>query len=270
MMISSNIKRMSRLELLYHCTARMVLYLQKQKANIPAELQHYVDKEDENLTLYYNKADDTSSKMDRILADNKILIKECDGGRYDDVAEFQLLLRVLNEQTIRQEDGSYVLKEAGDPTMNAGILQNPADPEATYRSKAGQDHRGYVANLVEEKGEEGSLVTEYQVEQNTYRDSVFLDDYLDNIGKQEEEVTVVADGAFSGKKQETHAAENNVKVVNTNLTGKEARDIEADFQFNEDGTRVTKCPNGKEPKSCSCSKAGMCTASFHKAAFAHP
>lgn len=45
----------------------MVLYLQKQKANIPAELQHYLDKEDENLTLYYNKADDTSSKMDRIL-----------------------------------------------------------------------------------------------------------------------------------------------------------------------------------------------------------
>lgn len=265
MMISSNIKRMSRLELLYHCTARMVLYLQKQKANIPAELQHYLDKEDENLTLYYNKADDTPSKMDRILADNKILIKECDGGRYDDVAEFQLLLRVLNEQTIRQEDGSYVLKEAGDPTMNAGILQNPADPEATYRSKAGQDHRGYVANLVEEKGEEGSLVTEYQVEQNTYSDSGFLDDYLDNIGKQEEEVTVVADGAFSGKKQEAHAAENNVKVVNTNLTGKEARDIAADFQSNEDGTRVTKWPNGKAPKSCSCSKAGMCTASFHKA-----
>ncbi len=31
MMILANIKRMSRLELLYHCTARMVRYLQKNK-----------------------------------------------------------------------------------------------------------------------------------------------------------------------------------------------------------------------------------------------
>ncbi len=54
-------------------------------------------------------------------------------------------------------------------------------------------------------------------------------------------------------------------VVNTNLTGREARDIAADFKFNEDGTRVTECPNGKTPKSCSCTKAGMCIVSFRKA-----
>ena len=53
-------------------------------------------------------------------------------------------------------------------------------------------------------------------------------------------------------------------IFNTNLTGREAKDIAADFKFNEDGTRVTECPNGKVPKSCSCSKAGICTVSFRK------
>ena len=41
-------------------------------------------------------------------------------------------------------------------------------------------------------------------------------------------------------------------------------DIAADFKFSEDGTRITECPNGKAPQSCSCTKAGMCVASFHK------
>ena len=264
MMISANIKRMSRLELLYHCTAKMVLYLQKAQEQIPEELHHYLDKEDENLTLYHNKTDDTSSKIDRILADDTILVKLCTGGKYDEVTEYQLLLRVLNEQTVLQEDGSYRLKEAGDPTMTGSILQNPSVPEATFRTKAGKEHRGYVANLVEEKGEDSSLVTDYQVEQNIHSDSEFMDEYIDNIGQQDEKVTVVADGAYSGKAQEEHAGDNNVEIFTTNLTGKEAKDIAADFEFNEDGTRVTRCPNGKEPKSCSCSKAGICTVSFHK------
>ena len=77
-------------------------------------------------------------------------------------------------------------------------------------------------------------------------------------------MTIVADGAYSGSKLEEQVAGNNVTIVNTNLTGREAKDIAADFRFNEDGTRVTGCPNGKTPKSCSCSKQGICTVSFYK------
>lgn len=264
MMIDSNIKRMTRLELLYNCVARMVKLLKKQGIELPEQLQHYLDKEDENLVIYYNKSDDTSTKIDKVLSDASILMKLCAGGNYDEYNEYQLLVRVLTEQTNRQEDGSYKLKEAGDSTLHAGILQNPSDPEATYREKAGKSHRGYVANLVEEKGENGSLITEYQLEQNTYSDSKFMQDYVEGIGHQGNPVTIAADGAYSGSNLEEKAAENNVTIFNTNLTGREAKDIAADFKFNEDGTRVTECPNGKTPKSCSCSKAGTCTVSFHK------
>ena len=58
--------------------------------------------------------------------------------------------------------------------MNGSILQNPSDPDATYREKAGRQHRGYVANVTEASGEEGSIITDYQYEQNTYSDSQFM------------------------------------------------------------------------------------------------
>jgi len=51
------------------------------------------------------------------------------------------------------------------------MLQNPSDPDATFRSKAGEEHRGYVANLEESVGENGSVITDYQFEQNIYSDS---------------------------------------------------------------------------------------------------
>ncbi len=264
MMIESNIKRMSRLELLYRCMARMVQALKKKGVELPEQLQHYLDKDDENLVIYHNKSDDTATKIETVLSDAGKLMDLCAGGSYDEVNEYQLLLRVLNEQAVRQEDGSYVLKSSGDPTLHSGILQNPSDPEATYREKAGKEHRGYAANIVEEKGEGGSLITDYQFEQNTYSDSQFMNDYLENIGPQETPVTVAADGAYSGSRIEEKAAAGNVTIFNTNLTGREAKDIAADFKFNEDGTRVTECPNGKVPKSCSCSKAGICTVSFRK------
>lgn len=264
MMIDSNIKHMSRLELLYHCAARMVQVLKKQNVDLPEQLQHYLNKEDENLVIYYNKSEDTSSKIEKVLSDASILITLCAGGQYDEINEYQLLLRVLNEQAIHKEDGSYELRAVGDPMMHANILQNPSDPEATYREKAGKGHRGYIANLVEEKGENGSLITEYQLEQNIYSDSQFMQDYIEEIGLQKEQVTITADGAYSGSNIDEKAAKNNVTVFNTNLTGREAKDIAADFKFNEDSTRVTECPNGKTPKSCSCNKTGVCTVSFRK------
>lgn len=47
------------------------------------------------------------------------------------------------------------LKLKDDETLNSSILQNPSDPDATYRFKSGKGHRGYVANLVETVDENG-------------------------------------------------------------------------------------------------------------------
>ena len=97
------------------------------------------------------------------MGDAKLLV-ELRGSDYDESSHYQLLLRVLKEQAIETEDGSYRLREKGDGGMNSLILHNPADPDTTFREKAGKQNRGYVANVTEVSGENGSIVTDYQYE----------------------------------------------------------------------------------------------------------
>ena len=263
LMVASNIKQMSRLELLYTCTANLVNACKKHGESLPEQLKHYLSSEDKNLVIYHNKSEETNDKITSVLADAAAVLALC-GSRYDDLPEFQLMVRVLSEQAVLQEDGTYVLRQKGDG-MKADCVQNPADPDATYREKAGKKHRGYVANVVEEAGEKGSIVTEYQYEQNTHSDSDFAKETISALGKQEEKVTLVADGSYSGQENEKLAQKNNIDLKTTNLTGKDTPDINADFQFNEEGNRVTECPNGQKPKSCSYNpKTGQCTVSFHR------
>ena len=122
-----------------------------------------------------------------------------------------------------------------------------------------------MANVIEASGKNGSIIEDYQYEQNIHSDSQFLKETLDGMEKQDETVTIVTDGAYSGTQNEELAAEKNVRLVTTNLTGREAEDILADFEFSEDGRKVIKCPGGHEPKSCSYNQGtGQCTISFQK------
>ncbi len=267
MMVASNIKKMGRLELLYTCVANMAAVVEKRAGSLPEGLAHYTQKDDRNVVIYHNRSDETADKISVILKDAARLVELC-GSDYDETSEYQLLIRVLDEQAVKEEDGTYRLRRKGEG-MTAGCLQNPADPEATYREKAGKQHRGYAANIIEEAGGDGSVVTGYQYEQNTHSDSDFAKEAIGSFGKQEEEVTVIADGAFSGEGAEAAASANNVKLINTNLSGREAPDIYADFKFNEEGTHIIACPNGEKPKSSSYNaKTGQCTASFYKSSCA--
>lgn len=263
LMVASNIKRMGRLELLYTCVANLAKEMAKN-CEIPEHLRHYTQADDRNRVIYHNHSEETSAKIDTVLKDAATL-KELCGSEYDDSSNYQLLLRVLKEQAIQKEDGTYRLRTKEDGGMDASILQNPADPDATYREKAGKQHRGYVANVIEASGKNGSIIEDYQYEQNIHSDSQFLKETLDGMEKQDETVTIVTDGAYSGTQNEELAAEKNVRLVTTNLTGREAEDIQADFEFSEDGRKVIKCPGGHEPKSCSYNQeTGQCTISFQK------
>ena len=79
--------------------------------------------------------------------------------------QFKLPLqeRVLKEQTVVEEFGTRRLKTKEDGAMGSQILQNPSDPDATYREKEGKQNRGYTANIVEtvesmEKTEEPTVL----------------------------------------------------------------------------------------------------------------
>lgn len=70
--------------------------------------------------------------------------------------------------------------------FSSTMLQSPTDPDATFREKTGRKYRGYVADLEESVSENGSVITDYQFEQNTYSDSQLLQDSLQQRELQEE------------------------------------------------------------------------------------
>lgn len=265
-MIEANIKNLSRAELLYACVAKLVRYIHKdQREDLLTGLEHYYDPNDYNKTFYYNDSTATDDQINRILIDADKLLTRC-GSEFDDTTEYQLLLRCLSEQTVVENDLRR-LRNKEDGGFSSSMLQSPTDPDATFREKAGKKYRGYVANLEESVSENGSVITDYQFEQNTYSDSRFLQDSLHQKEREEKNTVLIADGAYCGAENTALAASKNIRLVTTDLTGKEVPDIYADFVLNEEGDRILKCPAGNVPVSCCCSGSnGHIHASFSKEA----
>ena len=60
MMIEANIRNLSRVELLYTCTAKFVNYLHKQERDdLIAGLEHYYNPNDYNQFFYHSSSEET-------------------------------------------------------------------------------------------------------------------------------------------------------------------------------------------------------------------
>lgn len=180
MMIESNIRFLSRMELIYTCISKLAIYFDKNYPNkIPDDLKHYTDSNDYNRIFYHQLNDNMEQIIQALLSDSDKLLELC-GTDYEEVTEYQLFLRCLSDQTV-VENGKRRLRTKEDGTMNSTALQNPSDPDATYRNKAGKLHRGYVANLEETVDKNGSVVTDYQYDKNIHTDSQFLQESLSQM-----------------------------------------------------------------------------------------
>ena len=104
MMVASNIKRMSRLELLYTCVSNMVKLLSKN-TELVDNLKHYLDPADANKIIYHQGNEDIDARIKSVLKDAEYLLKECEDD-YAQSSEYLLLLQVIGEQTL-VADGAY-------------------------------------------------------------------------------------------------------------------------------------------------------------------
>ena len=186
-------------------------------------LNPYAEPNNYNKIFYHQRNDDMEQIIQKLLKDSDSLLAIC-GSEYEDLTEYQLFTRCLSDQTVVENDKRR-LRTKEDGTMNSSALQNPSDPDATYRNKAGKLHRGYAANLEETVGKNGSVVTDYQYDKNTHTDSQFLKESLAQMEKVEEVVTLITDGGYDGQENIALAKEKNVVLVTTGLIGKEAPDV---------------------------------------------
>lgn len=263
LMIASRCKRMSRLEIIYSTTANAIRLMHRlgNEELIPQELLHYLNPDDYNHVIYYCKGDGIAPRLQKALLEAAQTRAIMDDDTWQEFQEYQLLVRVLAEQSRMDESGKPIAKDKKEITSSS--LQNPSDPDATYRRKAGKDHKGYVGNIVE-TGENGdSLITCAGYEKNTHIDSTFCKEYLNSRPNNAEPETMIADGAYSGTENQELAESKNTALITTALTGKGTNKIFAGFTFTEDGMQVTGCPVGNIPiKTTFYPKTGMCRVLF--------
>ena len=245
-MIASSCKKMSRLEIVYTSISNLTRLIQadgREKVLTP-RLSLYLQDGHKNNTLYRSKTEDLELNLEKALADAESLARSS-AGSYKETPEYQTLTRVLKEQAQYGEDGS--IKPKNKKEIRTDSLQNPSDPDATFRPKAGECHKGYVGNIVETIDENGAIITQFGYEQNIHSDSAFCREVVNELGVQEEPVTLITDGAYGGEDNVQNARENNIRLVTTTLLGKDPDVILGDFLIDEEDHQVRYCPQWHVP-----------------------
>lgn len=88
-------------------------------------------------------------------------------------------------------------------------------------------------------------------------------DYIEQQPDDGSYAVLTTDGGYCGMENSLLAEEKNITLVTTDLKGSEVSDHWADFEFNEDGTKLLRCAAGHEPKSSVYDKnTQKCKASF--------
>ena len=156
-----------------------------------------------------------------------------------------LLRRVFDEHYDKAGDGTVSVREKKRVTSKS--VQNPNDPDAEYRSKAGKKVKGYSTNITEtcDEKDKPNLITNVDVEGATTADNTFVESGV----KGTEEVTgnkvetLHCDGAYQSEDNRGFAEENDIDFVANGIQGKPSRfDLEL---TGEDTLEVTDRQTGE-------------------------
>ena len=94
---------------------------------------------------------EAGSKLEHIIEQASDLYDHVNGlGEYRNTQAFEHLTRLLQEHCIETEEGIRIAIE-GSALKSSG-LQNPSNPDATYRNKGVKGHIGYVIMLSFKRG----------------------------------------------------------------------------------------------------------------------
>ena len=136
-----------------------------------------------------------------------------------------LLRRVFSEQYEKADDGTVSVLDK--KRVSSKSVQNPNDPDAEYRGKAGKKVKGYSTNITEtcDEKDKPSLITHVDVEGATTADNT----YVESGVKGSEEVTggkvetLHSDGAYQSEENREFAEQNGIDFVANGIQGKPSR-----------------------------------------------
>lgn len=245
MMISANCKKMGRLELIYTVNNNVVDLLKEHAENtIPKICQHYLEEKDKPNQIYRLKKEEVPVKTEQLLKESLELYEAVPADLQQEET-YQSLSRLIEEQTAG--DGTTPKKPK---EIAPNSLQNPSDPDATYRKKGNKSHTGYVMNFVEarDKEKEMSMIVSYQFEPNIKSDKELGLNALKKDLKGAK--TIVSDGAYYSPDVVDKAEEKGINLSYSALTGRSSSDGKLSsnqFEIDAEAELIVACPGGAKP-----------------------
>ncbi len=245
MMISANAKKMGRLELIYTVNANMVkVFLEQAPELLPECCGHYGQEKDKADQVYRLKKEEVEAKTKQLLTESLELYRKTPE-ELKQTEAYRLLERLLTEQT----DDDHSPK--ANQEIPAKSLQNPAEPEATYRKKGNKPSTGYVLNLAEARDNSKglSMIIHYELEPNVVSDAELG---LNTLEKLKPGQTLVSDGAFYLQELAEKAEEMEIELSFSALNGRPAPEDKLGtdrFVINPETELITTCPGGAAPVS---------------------
>jgi hypothetical protein len=248
MMISSSCKRLTRLEIVYNCVQRLVREADKyDDAKLTDKFRAYLNRKHKNDVIYRSRSVELSGKLIKIMNDAEELEKLFAGTEIAETQSYKLLTRMIAEQT-KEHEGKRELLQAKE--ISPDSLQNPTDPDACYRTKAGKEYVGYVGNVIEGFNGHDSVITGYDIKPATYSDQSFTRDVLSESEYSERCQQLLTDGAFYSDALAKEAETQNIELIPTGIVGRTARGDYSEFKIDEKNHEVLFCKMGHAPLSC--------------------
>lgn len=247
--IASNIREMSRLQLLVEVLQRVHRMLKEEDQKGYAEVFAPFIEGHAGQYVYHLKGQDTGEHLQKIGELMQRLLVELQPV-YAQEPVYQMLERVFGEH-FRVEEKVVKTKVAKE--LSASSLQSPDDLEATYREKGHKSYKGYAANLTETCDPENDLqlITKAQVAPNCVDDAKLMEEALPNLKERTELETLYTDGGYGSPSADQSLRDNRVEQIQTAIRGRAPSTEKlnlADFEFKQTQTgkptQIT-CPQGQ-------------------------
>jgi hypothetical protein len=265
-MVQSNIRKMSRLQLLVEIIHRFFRMLSEEEQKEHEELFAGYVKEDSLHYCYRVNRDEIEGRLVQVGNDLSAMLERFEKVHGEEKA-YQHAFRVFNEH-FRFEQEYIVVREGKE--LGGSTLQSPDDEHATFRTKSRENSRGYVANLTETCDQENDLqlISRVNVAPNTTDDQQLLAEDIENLKNREGIDELYTDAGYTGetaaKATGKHQVAQHVSAIKGRKKEKIGLDL-ADFTVTRNGEgKVTSiiCPNGQSGELRESRKENRYTAGF--------
>jgi hypothetical protein len=246
-LIASNIREMSRLQLLVEVLQRVHRMLNEEDQSQHAEAFAPYLKGSSGQYIYHLKAGDVAGHLQGI---GELMAQLTDelAVRYGDEPAYQVLQRVFQEHFLVDE---AALRPKAGEELKASSLQSPDDWEATYRQKRGEEHKGYVANVTETCNPENEmqLIVKLQTKPNNTDDAAMLNDALPGLKERTDVDEMHTDGGYNSPDVDQTMRELGIEQIQTAIRGRkpsaEKLNLEAFAWELDDGDQpqAVTCPH---------------------------